>query len=122
MARRAKEEEIREHGLPENLDPIHLFSVRSRGQVFGVFYLPQKGVGMEGFRGDGSIRSIARHINALGNASVADAGAMNPKDLSEETIITTFSAWASPAKKDPLEDAAEDNLIDYNSRWQYTHG
>src|SRR5271157_5570461 len=60
-----KEQQMDDGGLL----PIHLFTVlKSDNSKRGIFYIPQMGLGIEGFESDGSVRTVARHIASLSGA------------------------------------------------------
>jgi hypothetical protein len=82
--------------MEDNLEPILLFKILqvniSEKITRGVFYIPQRGVGIEGFRSDGSVVSIAKHIiNSPGVQSIIP-GEINP-ELNLNKIIQTISDW-----------------------------
>jgi hypothetical protein len=83
----------------ENLKPILLFRVqfKEKGKrkkiKRGVYYIPQRGVGMEGLVVDGSLRSVARHIASTPQYVAFEPAAVDPGELNEESIISAISEW-----------------------------
>lgn len=83
----------------ESMNPILLFHVQFKEKggkkkvKRGVYYLPQHGVGMEGLTVDGSVRSVARHIANTPQYVAFEPAAVDPGELSEDSIITAISEW-----------------------------
>lgn len=82
--------------MADNLQPILLFKVREtlgkKAQLRGVYYFPQRGVGMDGFISDGSVLSVARHI-AKGRFTTILGAEITPKDTSETSISSSIHEW-----------------------------
>lgn len=94
--------------VKDNLDPILLFSVLQNTEdgcvERGVYYIPQRGVGIEGFRSDGSVVSVAKHIaNASGMLNTVP-GVIDP-GLDQDAIMQTISDWLRGGK--PVEEKAK---------------
>jgi len=85
------------------LMPILLFTVLKPEAKRGVYYIPQRGLGLEGVRADGSVCSIAKHITSARFTSF-EAGIINPGELTEESIIAAINTWMT--KGDKLDDPA----------------
>lgn len=83
--------------MDEGLQPILLFKVlyktKKQGELRGVYHIPQRGIGMEGFRGDGGVRSIARHIANTPEYNSFEAAEVNPGELTEEAIIASITEY-----------------------------
>lgn len=81
-----------------NLDPILLFTVTKEKDKRGIFYLPQRGVGMDHVPVDGSIRSVAKFIINSGFNDF-DTIELEFKELSEQAIIQALTKWVEKEKK-----------------------
>ena len=103
-------------------EPILLFEVINDDDCRGVYYIPQRGVGIEGFVNDWSIKTVARHIS-VSNFNDFEPGEINPEDLTESSIIKAVRDWMG-VEKDPsgsavfIGDNPEDEFsiteVDYN--------
>jgi hypothetical protein len=93
-----------EYDNKDHLDPILLFTavqgvikvdpnvVKTTTQEYGVYYVPQRGVGMQGFAFDGSIVSIALRISNMQSVSIIPGEISIPK-IDVDTIVQSVLAW-----------------------------
>lgn len=85
--------------MKDNLDPILLFSVQYKNkghkQMRGVYYLPQFGIGMDGLRAEGSVRSVARHIANTPQYVTFVPAEINPGSLAEEDVVSAICNWVN---------------------------
>jgi hypothetical protein len=83
--------------MDEGLKPVLLFKViyetKKQRELRGVYHIPQLGIGMEGFGGDGGVRSIARHITNTPEYMSFEAAEVNPNELTEEAIIASVTEY-----------------------------
>ena len=87
--------------MEDGLEPILLFKVQYKErqgkkvtkQMRGVYYVPQRGVAIEGHISDGSVRSIARHIANTPQYVQIEGASIHPSALTEEEIENSISSW-----------------------------
>ena len=105
------------------LAPILMFHlIRNDNGVIskrGVYYIPQRGVGMIGVHLDGSIRSLARHMCKTPQyidfkpAAVDPVGwGDDPEEFDEDVIIKAISKWMTRGDETPPEPPVEEETED----------
>lgn len=91
-----------------NITPILLFSVcRKNGrneEKRGVYYVPQKGVALEGIQNDWSVLTVVRHIESE-HFQEFEPQEIDPGDLEEKSIVRALATWMST---DDVADVKED--------------
>lgn len=87
--------------MDEGLQPILLFKVqftqkngrKKTRTMRGVYYIPQRGVGLDGFISDGSVRNIARHLANTPGFGTIEGAAVRPEALTVEAIESAIRDW-----------------------------
>jgi|SRR5690606_15393661 len=79
-----------------NITPILLFSVQRKEQDKverrGVYYVPQRGVALEGIVNDWSVLTVVRHISTE-HFEEFEPKEINPGSLEEKSIIRALASW-----------------------------
>jgi hypothetical protein len=85
----------------EEFKPTLLFKAVSTGKTFGIYYLPQYGVVMDGVNPDGSSRTVAHTIASCGYEIVPVEVDPEPD---EDGIIQAISDWMRGGEEEPEEE------------------
>src|SRR5512138_2856919 len=83
---------IQAHEVQDNLDPILLFTVVKEKDERGVYYVPQRGVGMKGLQFDGSTVSVALRISNMGNITIKP-GVIDIPKVNVDSIVKAVNDW-----------------------------
>lgn len=95
---------IQAYEVGDNLDPILLFTVVREYKVIqdrqpkvqiderGVYYIPQRGVGMKGLTFDGSTVTVARRILNMGKVTIKPGMIDIPK-VNVDSIVKAVNDW-----------------------------
>ncbi len=105
-----KDVQEQEHEVKYNLDPILLFTVVQGKSEHGVFYVPQRGVGMLGFAFDGSTVSVAKRISNMQNVSIIP-GEISIPEIDTDTIdkiVQAIDTWMRSWNGEELEVVKKD--------------
>lgn len=97
--------------MQDNLDPVLLFEVVQNNNKYGVYFVPQQGVGMQGMVFDGSTISVARKIATMGNVKLIPK-AINPKDTTQDNIVHSVNEWMH--SWDNGTETIVSNVVDVN--------
>jgi hypothetical protein len=104
LEQREYESDKKEYDNTDHLDPVLLFTVVQGENKRGVYYVPQRGIGMQGFAFDGSIVSIALRISNMEIATIIPGEISIPK-IDVDTIVQAVNTWMKSWMKD------EDNIV-----------
>jgi hypothetical protein len=106
--------EVRPEDIEDNLDPVLLFTAvqgKTTTQEYGVYFVPQQGVGMKGLVFDGSTVSVAKRIANMGSVSITP-GVINPKpnvDSIVNAVNTWMHSWMGKGEPEPVAADEEDD-------------
>ncbi|MFA5758523.1 MAG: hypothetical protein WC942_04015 [Clostridia bacterium] len=80
------------------MEPILLFKVQKKDRkskkMVGVYYIPQQGFGMDGFKSDGSMLKIARHLANSPEYISFEACEINPINIRDsDAICNELRKW-----------------------------
>lgn len=91
-----------------NITPILLFNVqrkeKNKIEKRGVYYVPQRGVALEGVENDWSVLTVCRSI-ASKHFQEFEPQEIDPGDLEETSIVRALATWMST---EDVEDTKED--------------
>lgn len=108
--------DVQAHEVRDNLDPILLFTVVDKEKVErGVYYVPQRGVGMPGVPFDGSTVTVALRISNMGNVTIQPGVIDIPKvnvDAIVKAVNDWMRTWMGKGEEKPVkeDDDSEDDI------------